>query len=96
MVVKDGRFRRCVTESQANASLRTGGSVETITAECAAELLLLRRKHGPAPKAALLSHALLAPYETRYPDPMPRRAQVARRRPPCRSARQSHCLVSGA
>ena len=50
MVIKEGRFGPYVTDGETNASLRTGDSVETITAERAAELLLLRRERGPAPK----------------------------------------------
>ena len=50
MVVKEGRFGPYVTDGETNASLRTGDSVETITPERAAELLVLRRERGPAPK----------------------------------------------
>ena len=50
MVIKEGRFGPYVTDGETNASLRTGDAVETITAERAAELLLLRRERGPAPK----------------------------------------------
>ena len=50
MVIKEGRFGPYVTDGETNASLRTGDSVETITPERAAELLLLRRERGPAPK----------------------------------------------
>ena len=50
MMVKEGRFGPYVTDGETNASLRTGDAVETITAERAAELLLLRRERGPAPK----------------------------------------------
>jgi DNA topoisomerase-1 len=50
MVIKEGRFGPYVTDGETNASLRTGDSVETITTERAAELLLLRRERGPAPK----------------------------------------------
>ena len=50
MVIKEGRFGPYVTDGETNASLRTGDSVEPITAERAAELLLLRRERGPAPK----------------------------------------------
>ena len=50
MVIKEGRFGPYVTDGETNASLRTGDSVETITPERAAELLLLRRERAPAPK----------------------------------------------
>ena len=50
MVIKEGRFGPYVTDGETNASLRTGDSVETITPERAAELLVLRRERGPAPK----------------------------------------------
>ena len=50
MVVKEGRFGPYVTDGETNASLRTGDSVDTITPERAAELLVLRRERGPAPK----------------------------------------------
>ena len=50
MMVKEGRFGPYVTDGETNASLRTGDSVETITPERAAELLVLRRERGPAPK----------------------------------------------
>ena len=52
MVIKEGRFGPYVTDGETNASLRTGDTVETITDERAAELLLLRRERGPAPKRA--------------------------------------------
>jgi DNA topoisomerase-1 len=48
MVVKDGRFGPYVTDGEANASLRSGDSVETLTIERAAELLAARRERGPA------------------------------------------------
>jgi DNA topoisomerase-1 len=50
MVIKEGRWGPYVTDGQTNASLRTGDTVEQITVERAAELLLLRRERGPAPK----------------------------------------------
>ena len=50
MVIKEGRFGPYVTDGETNASLRTGDTVEQITTERAAELLLLRRERGPAPK----------------------------------------------
>ena len=50
MVIKDGRWGPYVTDGETNASLRTGDTVEQITAERAAELLVLRRERGPAPK----------------------------------------------
>ena len=52
MVIKEGRWGPYVTDGQTNASLRTGDTVEQITPERAAELLLHRRERGPAtPKA---------------------------------------------
>ena len=50
LVIKEGRWGPYVTDGETNASLRTGDTVERITAERAAELLLLRRERGPAPK----------------------------------------------
>ena len=50
MLIKEGRWGPYVTDGETNASLRTGDTVERITAERAAELLLLRRERGPAPK----------------------------------------------
>ena len=50
LVVKEGRWGPYVTDGETNASLRTGDTVEQITAERASELLLLRRERGPAPK----------------------------------------------
>ena len=50
MVIKEGRWGPYVTDGETNASLRTGDTVEQITVERAAELLLLRRERGPAPK----------------------------------------------
>ena len=52
MVIKDGRWGPYVTDGQTNASLRTGDTVESITAERAAELLQLRRERGPAKRPA--------------------------------------------
>jgi DNA topoisomerase-1 len=48
VVVKDGRFGPYVTDGEANASLRTGDTVEAITLDRAAELLAERRAKGPA------------------------------------------------
>ncbi|MHB2022265.1 MAG: type I DNA topoisomerase [Mycobacteriales bacterium] len=48
MVVKEGRFGLYVTDGETNASLRKGDSVDTLTAERAAELLADRRARGPA------------------------------------------------
>jgi len=49
MVVKEGRFGPYVTDGEGiNASLRKGDSVETLTAERAAELLAEKRAKGPA------------------------------------------------
>jgi DNA topoisomerase-1 len=44
-VLKDGRFGPYVTDGIHNASLRKGDTVETITPERAAELLVLRREY---------------------------------------------------
>jgi DNA topoisomerase-1 len=52
VLVKDGRFGPYVTDGTTNASLRVGDSVETITIERAAELLVIRREAGPAKKRA--------------------------------------------
>ncbi len=72
MVIKEGRFGPYVTDGETNASLRTGDSVETITPERAAELLLLRRERGPAPKRRTAA---------RRSGPA-KRTTPARRRPP--------------
>jgi DNA topoisomerase-1 len=48
VVVREGRFGPYVTDGEANASLRKGDSVEEITIERAAELLVERRAKGPA------------------------------------------------
>ena len=50
LLIKDGRWGPYVTDGETNASLRTGDTVERITPERAAELLLLRRERAPAPK----------------------------------------------
>jgi len=50
VVVKEGRFGPYVTDGEANASLRKGDAVETITIERAAELLADRRARGPVKK----------------------------------------------
>ena len=50
MLIKEGRWGPYVTDGETNASLRTGDTVEQITAERAAELLLLRRERGTTPK----------------------------------------------
>jgi DNA topoisomerase-1 len=50
MVVKDGRFGPYVTDGEANASLRKGDDVETLTDERASELLQMRRDRGPVKK----------------------------------------------
>lgn len=42
--IKDGRFGPYVTDGEVNASLRTGDSLDTITAERAYELLAMRRE----------------------------------------------------
>ena len=50
MQVKDGRFGPYVTDGETNATLRRTDSVETITADRAAELLAEKRAKPPAPK----------------------------------------------
>src|SRR5690606_29546130 len=52
VVVKSGRCGPCVTDGEANASLREreGDTVEGLTPERAAELLQMRREAGPAKK----------------------------------------------
>jgi DNA topoisomerase-1 len=50
VVVREGRFGPYVTDGTTNASLRKGDSVDSITLERAAELLVERRAKGPAPK----------------------------------------------
>ncbi|KIQ14342.1 type I DNA topoisomerase [Rhodococcus sp. MEB064] len=52
MVIKDGRFGPYVTDGEANASLRKGDEVGTITDERAMELLADRRARGPVKKKA--------------------------------------------
>ncbi|MBV9412145.1 MAG: DNA topoisomerase I, partial [Acidimicrobiia bacterium] len=52
VVVKDGRFGPYVTDGTSNASLRKGDTVEEITLERAAELLVERRAKAPVKKAA--------------------------------------------
>jgi len=51
VVVKDGRFGPYVTDGTSNASLRKGDTVEEITLERAAELLVERRAKAPVKKA---------------------------------------------
>jgi DNA topoisomerase-1 len=50
IVLKEGRFGPYVTDGDANASLRAGDSIESITPERAAELLQARRERGPVKK----------------------------------------------
>jgi DNA topoisomerase I len=52
VVVKDGRFGPYVTDGTTNASLRKGDSVDDITLERAAELLVERRQKAPVKKTA--------------------------------------------
>jgi DNA topoisomerase-1 len=52
VVVKEGRFGPYVTDGTTNASLRKGDSVEDITLERAAELLVERRQKAPVKKRA--------------------------------------------
>ncbi len=55
IVVKEGRWGPYVTDSETNASLRTGDTVEEITQDRAAELLQLRRDRGPVKKVPAAS-----------------------------------------
>jgi DNA topoisomerase-1 len=48
--LRNGRFGPYVTDGEYNAALRVGDTVEEITLERAAELLVLRRERGPAKK----------------------------------------------
>ncbi|GGG19404.1 DNA topoisomerase 1 [Rhodococcoides trifolii] len=57
MVIKDGRFGPYVTDGEANASLRKGDEVATITDERAMELLADRRARGPVKKKATTKKA---------------------------------------
>ena len=50
VLVKEGRFGPYVTDGTTNASLRVGDTVEEITIERAAELLVIRREAGPVKK----------------------------------------------
>ena len=75
MLVKEGRFGPYVTDGETNASLRTGDSVETITPERAAELLVLRRRARPGPEMANGGQALRQ-CEARHPDPAPHFPEV--------------------
>ncbi|HEY9290612.1 MAG TPA: topoisomerase C-terminal repeat-containing protein, partial [Microlunatus sp.] len=50
MVIKDGRFGPYVTDGEYNATLRRDDSIESMSAERAAELLAEKRAKGPAPK----------------------------------------------
>ncbi|WP_020669716.1 type I DNA topoisomerase [Amycolatopsis nigrescens] len=50
MIVKDGRFGPYVTDGEYNATLRRADSIESLTADRAAELLAEKRAKGPAPK----------------------------------------------
>jgi DNA topoisomerase-1 len=52
VVVREGRFGPYVTDGTTNASLRKGDSVDDITIDRAAELLVERRQKAPAKKAA--------------------------------------------
>src|SRR5438270_3091126 len=52
VVVKEGRFGPYVTDGSANASLRKGDTVDDITLELAAQLLVERRAKAPVKKAA--------------------------------------------
>jgi DNA topoisomerase I len=52
VVVKEGRFGPYVTDGTTNASLRKGDTVDDITLERAAELLVERRQKAPVKKAA--------------------------------------------
>ncbi|MEW2493064.1 type I DNA topoisomerase [Streptomyces nodosus] len=61
VVVKDGRFGPYVTDGETNATLRSGDSVEAITAERGFELLAEKRAKGPAKKTAKKAAAKKAP-----------------------------------
>ncbi|WP_200308261.1 type I DNA topoisomerase [Streptomyces adelaidensis] len=61
VVVKDGRFGPYVTDGEANATLRAGDSVETITPERGFELLAEKRAKTPAKKTAKKAPAKKAP-----------------------------------
>ncbi|HZT14808.1 MAG TPA: type I DNA topoisomerase [Gaiellaceae bacterium] len=50
IVVKEGRFGPYVTDGETNASLRGADTVEGVTLERAAELLLERRERGATPR----------------------------------------------
>jgi DNA topoisomerase-1 len=57
VVVKEGRFGPYVTDGTSNASLRKGDSVDDITLERAAELLVERRAKAPVKKRATKKRA---------------------------------------
>jgi DNA topoisomerase-1 len=57
VLVKDGRFGPYVTDGTSNASLRKGDSVDDITLERAAELLVERRQKAPVKKRATKKRA---------------------------------------
>ncbi|MCX5332488.1 type I DNA topoisomerase [Streptomyces sp. NBC_00140] len=61
VVVKDGRFGPYVTDGETNATLRSGDSVEEITAERGFELLAEKRAKAPAKKTAKKAPAKKAP-----------------------------------
>ena len=64
IVVKDGRYGPYVTDGLHNASLRKGDTVEGITPERAAELLVLRREYEATnPKAKKRAAKKAAPEE---------------------------------
>ena len=50
ITLRKGRFGPYVTDGETNASLRTGDTVDGITAERSHELLQLRRERGPSKK----------------------------------------------
>jgi DNA topoisomerase-1 len=52
IALREGRFGPYVTDGETNASLRKGDSMDTITAERAAELLADRRAAGPPARRA--------------------------------------------
>ncbi|GJF08290.1 DNA topoisomerase 1 [Mycolicibacterium cyprinidarum] len=64
MVIKDGRFGPYVTDGEANASLRKGDDVLSITDSRASELLADRRARGPVKKAAKKAPAKKAAKKT--------------------------------
>ncbi|MGH9007948.1 MAG: type I DNA topoisomerase, partial [Acidimicrobiales bacterium] len=67
VVLRDGRFGPYVTDGTANASLRRGDNVESITIERAAELLAERRAAGPSKRAKKAAAKKRAPAKKAAP-----------------------------